>query len=95
MAFAPLPTSVYSNFSLSESDIVTLDMSDDYKDEPAPSEEAFTLEKEGSLNSSMITVIVGLHRMLAVQCLTDILFYRSKTSTFASILTSSKEDRRL
>ena len=66
---APSPTSVNSNFSLSDSvsDIANLDMSDDYTNSP-PDEEAFTsrpvLEKEGSLNSSMITVIVSLQRHL-------------------------------
>jgi hypothetical protein len=90
MAFAPSPSSVNSNFSLSDS-VVTLDMSDDSK---LPRGEDFVFEKEGSLNSSMITVIVSLQSMLAVRCFTDILFYRLMTSTFVSILTSSKENRR-
>ena len=51
-------------------------------------------EKEGSLNSSMITVIVSLQHMLAVHYFTDIFFYRSTTFTFVLILTSSKENRR-
>ena len=67
MAFATSPSSVNSNFSLSDSvsDIVILDMTDDYA-KPAPDKEVFefqpVFEKEGSLNSSMITVIVSLSR---------------------------------
>ena len=95
-AFVLMPTSIYSNFSLSDSvsDIITLDMSDDY-DRSAASDEVFMLEKEGSLNSLMITIIVSLRHIFVVHCLTGILFYRSTTSTFALILTSSKENWRL
>ena len=72
MAFAPSPTSTInseSNFSLidSISNITTLDMSVENNDnnQPAPNEEEFpsrpgsVLENEGSLNSSMITIIVS------------------------------------
>ena len=58
-----LPSSAGSNFSLSDSvsDIVTLDMTDDYAPSlfraPMP-----VFEKEGSLDSSMIMVIVSLSR---------------------------------
>ena len=77
MAFAPSPisTSIDSNFSPidSISDITTLDMSDENNDnnnQPAPNEEDFpsrfgsVLEKEGSLNSSMITIIVSPAKLL-------------------------------
>ena len=68
MLFAPSPTSVNSNFSLSDSDISRVAMSDNYN-QPVPNEEDFpsrpVLEKEGSLNSSMITIIVSLQDMLA------------------------------
>ena len=81
--------SVISDFSLSDTVTVSaLEMSDD-DTKPEP-----TFEKEGSLNSSMITVIVGLQASRhCVQCL-KLLFYRSTTSTFVSILISSKENRR-
>jgi hypothetical protein len=101
MALATSPSSVNSNFSLdSVSDIV--DISDDYTKPAEDEEDVLTLrmpvrEKEGSLNSSMITVIVSLQGMLQVDvyCITDILFYyRSTTSAFVSVLTSSKENRR-
>ena len=78
------PSSVDTIYSFSDSvsDVVTLDMSDDCS-KPAPDEEVFAFrtptpvfEKEGSLNSSMITIIVSLQGMLAVHCFTDILFYR-------------------
>ena len=59
---SPSLISVNSNFPLSN--IATLDMSDDYT-KPPPDEEDFkspVFEKEGSLNSSMITIIVSLQR---------------------------------
>ena len=62
------PFSVNSNFSFSDSvsDIVALDMSDDYT--KPPPEDVFTFrslfEREGSLNSSMITIVVSLQGML-------------------------------
>ena len=77
MVFALSPTSVNSNFSLSDSlsDIATLDMRDDYN-QTAPNEEDFPsrpVYQEGSLNSSMITIIVSLQGMLALDhLLTDI-----------------------
>jgi hypothetical protein len=102
MAFATSPSSVNSesNFSLdSVSDIV--DISDDNTKPAEDEEDVLTLrmpvfEKEGYLNSSMITIIVSLQGMLqvVVHRFTDILFYRSTTSTFVSILTFSKENRR-
>ena len=72
-----MPSSFSSNFSLSDSvsDVVTLDMTDD-DTKPAASgeeeEEENVFEKEGSLNSSMITVIVSLQETtLAVHRLTE------------------------
>lgn len=103
MAFATLPPSVnsISSFSDSASDVATLDMYDNLIKPALDDKEVFefgtsppVFEKEGSLNSSMITVIVSLRGALAAHHLTDILVYRSTTSTFASILTSSKENRR-
>ena len=102
MAFTPSPTSVNSNsnFSLidSISDITTLDMSDE-NNQPALNEEDFpsrpSLEKEGSLNSSMITIIVSPpSRHASLHCFSGVIFYRSTTPNFVSIPTSSKENRR-
>ena len=100
------PTSLNSNlnFSLSDSvsDIATFDMPDDYTiDKPAPNEKVSTsqpvFEKEGYLNSSMITVIVSPSTALLYTFFYKIFsfFYRSKkTSNFVLILTSSKENRK-
>ena len=78
-----MPSSFSSNFSLSDSDIVTLDMTDDDTKPAAPGEEeedesAFpttmdVFEKEGSLNSSMITIIVSF--CMSYACYTPV-FYR-------------------
>ena len=73
MVFALSPISVNSNFSLSDSlsDIATLDMRDDYN-QAAPNEEDLPsrpVYQEGSLNSSMITIIVSLQGMLALNLL--------------------------
>ena len=65
MAFTPSPPSVNSNFSLSDSvsDIATLDMTDIFaKPDPHKVPEFPVFKEEGSLNSSMITVIVSLSR---------------------------------
>ena len=99
MAFATSPSSANSIFSFgdSTSDVAALDMHDD-RTKPTPDKEAFEFGTptpvEGSLNSSMITVVVSLQGMLAVYCLTDIFFYRSATSNFALILTFFKKNRR-
>ena len=115
MAFTPSPTSVNSNsnFSLidSISDITTLDMSDD-NNQPAPNEEDFpsrpSLEKEGSLNSLMITIIVSppsRHASLQLfyrryhflqvndaQFRLDSHFLERESETLKAIIASSKSD---
>ena len=72
MAFAPSPTNSNFSFIDSISEITTIDMSDENNNnnQPAPNEEDFpsrpgsVLEKEGSLNSSMITIIVSPAKLL-------------------------------
>ena len=106
MLFAPSPTSVNSNFFLSDSD-----MPDDYI-QTAPNEKGFpsrpVLEKEGSLNGSMITIIVSLQKMLAVHRFfftrysllqvddihfrLDSHFLQSESETLKDIITSSDSD---
>ena len=72
MTCTTLPTSTCDSVS----DVVTLDMTDD-DTKPAASgeeeeEEENVFEKEGSLNSSMITIIISLQETtLAVHRLTE------------------------
>ena len=118
MAFAPSPTStINSNFSLidSISEITTLDMSEnnDNNNQPASNEEDFpsrpgsVLEKEGSLNGSMTTIVVSppsfsstLFFYTRLSCLQvndiqfrlDSHFLERESETLKAIITSSESD---